>query len=109
MLHARTFLGVAVACFVLSGCYRGYKSAKDLDSDDRGPKACAASCKELGMTMSAFVLVEHQTSGCVCTPEDKQTKPSGEVAAAAASQVVIQEEKRDAAQRRQEQTVTGPP
>src|SRR5512142_898112 len=54
-----------------SACYRGYKSAKELDSEDRGPKACAASCKDLGMQMSAFVLVERQTSGCVCSPLDK--------------------------------------
>jgi hypothetical protein len=52
----------------VGGCYRGYKSAEDLESEDRGPTACQKSCAQLGMHMSAFVLVEHTTSGCVCAP-----------------------------------------
>src|SRR5262245_42896444 len=52
----------------LAGCMRGYKSADDLNSDKRGPDACVKSCQELGLQMSAFVLVEAGMSGCVCSP-----------------------------------------
>lgn len=52
-----------------SACYQGYMRPEELDSAERGPKACAVTCSELGMEMSAFVLVERQTSGCVCAPK----------------------------------------
>jgi hypothetical protein len=103
-------LGVLVVGTMLAGCYRGYKSAKELDSDDRGPKACAASCKDLGLQMSAFVLVEHQTSGCVCSPIEKQAAPlAGPVAAAAAAKVVEDEKKRAAEQQHADPAVVAPP
>ena len=93
-----------------SACYRGYKSAKELDSDDRGPKACVASCKDLGMQMSAFVLVERQTSGCVCSPLDKPaSQATGVAAATAVTRVAVDAKKRDAAEQRQEQSTVAPP
>lgn len=98
----------AIGLLALSGCYRGYKSPRDLDADERGPKACETSCKELGLQMSAFVLVEHQTSGCVCSPPDKPA-PSGPVAAAAAAQVVDEQKKKAAEQQHTEQTTVAPP
>src|SRR5262245_42751711 len=111
----------ALGLSVLTGCYRGYKSAKELDSDERGPKACEQACKDLGLQMSAFVLVERQTSGCVCSPAANpapasasasapQAPPSpapaptlAPAAAAAAVQVVDEQKKRAAEQQRTEQ------
>jgi hypothetical protein len=98
----------AFVCFSLAGCYRGYKSAKELETDERGPKACAASCKELGLEMSAFVLVERQTSGCVCSPPEKKEKIAAPVAAAVTTQVVDQEKQKAVEQQRREETVTAP-
>ena len=110
MTHARALAAVLGAVFAFSGCYRGYKSPKELDSDERGPKACERSCKELGLEMSAFVLVERQTSGCVCSPADKAGKPiAGPAAAAVTNQVVEDEKKRAAEQQHTEQTVVSPP
>lgn len=95
-----------VAALAVSACYRGYKSAKDLDSDERGPNACAKSCKDLGMQMSAFVLVEHGTSGCVCSPPGAAT--AGGPATAAAAAHVIQEEQREQEAQQQMQTRPAP-
>lgn len=109
MFRITTTVCAAVALLALPGCYRGYKSPKELDSDDRGPKACARSCKELGLEMSAFVLVEHQTSGCVCSPIEKKTAPlPAPAAAAAAGQVVEEQRKRAAEQQHTEQPVVAP-
>lgn len=103
-----TIVCAALGLSVLSGCYRGYKSPRDLDADQRGPKDCAASCKELGLQMSAFVLVEHQTSGCVCSPPEKTTPVAAPVAAAAAVQVVDEQKKKAAEQQHVEQTAVSP-
>lgn len=108
MIRARKIAILAFGCVVISGCYRGYKSAKELDADERGPKACAVSCRELGLQMSAFVLVERQTSGCVCSPADKQTTLPPAVAAAAATQVVTEKKQQETEQQRREQTVVAP-
>jgi hypothetical protein len=109
MFRITTAVCAAITLLALSGCYRGYKSPKELDSDERGPKACARSCKELGLEMSAFVLVEHQTSGCVCSPVEKKTAPMpGPVAAAAAAQVVDEQRKRAAEQQHTQQPVVAP-
>jgi hypothetical protein len=60
---------LGISTLLLStACYRGYKSAEDLEKDERGPGNCAQSCQELGLRMSAFILVEHEASGCVCEP-----------------------------------------
>jgi hypothetical protein len=55
-----------------SGCNRGYQSASDLEHAERGPTYCAKSCQDLGMRMSAFVLVESNIAGCVCEPMTQQ-------------------------------------
>jgi hypothetical protein len=108
------FRTIACVCAVfgllaLPGCYRGYKSAKELDTDERGPKACVKSCKELGLEMSAFVLVERQTSGCVCSPIEKKTAPlPAPAAAAVTTQVVDEQKKREAEQQHTEQPVVAP-
>jgi len=58
-----------------SGCQRGYQSARQLESAQRGPAHCAKSCTELGMRMSAFVLVESDVAGCVCEPLQPYSPP----------------------------------
>ena len=99
----------AVALLTLPGCYRGYKSPKELDSDDRGPKACMSVCKQLGLEMSAFVLVERQTSGCVCSPKEKSAAPlPAPVAAAAVSQTVDEQRKSAPAEQHTERPVVAP-
>lgn len=98
--------GIALACLASTGCYRGYKSASALESDKRDPKSCAATCKEFGLKMSAFVLVEHATSACVCAPADAPT--AGDGAAAAAAQLLLQQNKQ-AADRAQSLTAVPPP
>jgi hypothetical protein len=109
MFRTTTIVCAAVALLALPGCYRGYKSAKELDSDERGPKACMASCKQLGLEMSAFVLVERQTSGCVCSPIEKKAAPvPAPVAAAATVQVVGEQQKQEAEQQRTRQPVVAP-
>jgi hypothetical protein len=109
MFRTTASVCVAVTLAAISGCYRGYKSAKDLDSDERGPKACASACKHLGLEMSAFVLVEHQTSGCVCSPIEKKAAPlPGPVAGAAATQVVDEQRKKAAEQQHIQQPVVAP-
>lgn len=79
------------------GCARGYKSARALESDDRGPKACVNSCHELGLEMSGFVLVEHEASACVCAPRGLGQNGA---AASAAAHVLLQQR---AAQQQQQQ------
>jgi hypothetical protein len=96
MCTLRHTLFLALVLLLTSGCYRGYKSVDELEDDDRGPKACETSCRDLKMQMTAFVLVEHGTSGCVCSPVTA-TPPPGPVAAAAASHVVIEEQRQQAA------------
>lgn len=98
-------LAVLSAC-VTSACYRGYKSAKELDSDERGPTACAKSCKDLGMQMSAFVLVEHGMSGCVCSPPGAPS--AGGPASAAAAAHIVQEEQREQQAQQQMQVRPAP-
>jgi hypothetical protein len=61
-------LGLLCVLLFVSGCNRGYQSAGDLEHAERGPTYCAKSCQELGMRMSAFVLVESNIAGCVCEP-----------------------------------------
>ena len=56
-------------CLVLLGCGpTGYITDDSLESGERGPAQCASRCDELGMTMGAFVMVNHGYAGCVCTP-----------------------------------------
>ncbi|WP_437786372.1 hypothetical protein [Sorangium sp. So ce1097] len=62
------FALVAVSALALGGCNRGYQTAAELETAERGPTHCASSCHELGMRMSAFVLVDRGVAGCVCEP-----------------------------------------
>ncbi|WP_437538576.1 hypothetical protein WME79_21710 [Sorangium sp. So ce726] len=66
---------MAVAAFALGGCNRGYQTAAELESAERGPTHCASSCYELGMRMSAFVLVDRGVAGCVCEPVQAPAGP----------------------------------
>lgn len=93
----------SIVAVLLGGCYRGYKSPKDLEADGRGPTACSKSCQELGLQMSAFVLVEHGMSGCVCSPPGAPP-PSGPAAAAAAGHVMMQQQ-----QEQQQTQMASPP
>jgi len=101
----RPVLFVAAFALLTSACARGYKSAEDLESDRRGPGACDQSCRELGMQMTGFVLVEHGTSGCVCSPVGPSPVP-GHVGAAAASHVLLEQQRQ---QQQQQQQYRPPP
>uniref|UniRef100_UPI003F5AE6E6 hypothetical protein n=1 Tax=Sorangium sp. So ce388 TaxID=3133309 RepID=UPI003F5AE6E6 len=59
---------MASGALALSGCNRGYQTAAELETAERGPTHCARSCYDLGMRMSAFVLVDRGVAGCVCEP-----------------------------------------
>ncbi len=63
------------------------------------PKArateCASHCEELGMKLTAVVIIS-SSAGCVCEPEDAQTRASQAGAAAAMGGQVIEEEKAQA-------------
>ncbi|WP_437820763.1 hypothetical protein [Sorangium sp. So ce1078] len=66
---------MAVAALALGGCNRGYQTAAELESAERGPTHCASSCYALGMRMSAFVLVDRAVAGCVCEPVQAPAGP----------------------------------
>jgi hypothetical protein len=93
---------VLLGSLLVAGCYRGYKSADELETDERGPTACAQSCRDLNMQMSAFVLVEHGTSGCVCSPVT--APPTGGSAAAAAGHVLLEQQREQHEQQARAQT-----
>ena len=108
-MRHRIIAGAALA-LLLNGCFSGYKPADELEDDERGPRACAQSCQELGMYMSAFVLVDRETSGCVCSPNPGQPAPQAELeagAAAGAAYAMIQAQR--AAQRQAQTQVTPAP
>ena len=96
---------ITLSCLILFaqvGCGRGYASARDLESAERGPAQCGQSCHELGMRMAAFVLVQNNVSGCVCEPVERQAgERTGSTAAVAGGHVVIQAQQDQ--QRRQQQ------
>ncbi|MGK3963024.1 hypothetical protein WMF38_02395 [Sorangium sp. So ce118] len=66
---------MASGALVLSGCNRGYQTAAELESAERGPTHCTRSCYDLGMRMSAFVLVDRGVAGCVCEPVQAPAGP----------------------------------
>ncbi|WP_437663854.1 hypothetical protein [Sorangium sp. So ce1182] len=66
---------MASGALALSGCNRGYQTAAELESAERGPTHCARSCYDLGMRMSAFVLVDRGVAGCVCEPVQAPAGP----------------------------------
>lgn len=68
-------LALGLSVFAVGCQGSGFKSADDLESQQRGPKACAASCEQMGLEMAAFVLFEKDHSGCVCAPKDGSEEP----------------------------------
>jgi len=102
----RTFLNVAMMGLLACGCGRGFKSADDLAQDKRGPRECEASCSELGMHMSAFVLFELEHSGCVCSPgagKHADLADDGATPVAAGHAVLMEKERQRQEQARQAQ------
>jgi hypothetical protein len=61
-------LGVGALVSGLVGCAPGYIKASELEQNGQGPAACNKSCSELGMRMTAMVLVGDTVPGCVCQP-----------------------------------------
>jgi hypothetical protein len=49
-------------------CTPGYIKSGELEKNGQGPSACAKSCEDLGMRMTAMVLVGDTVPGCVCQP-----------------------------------------
>jgi len=108
-VYHRIIIGTALS-LLLSGCYQGYKPADELEDDERGPSACAQSCHGLGMHMSAFVLVDRGTSGCVCSPNQGPQPSQAELdATAAAAAYAMLEAQRQAQQAAQTQTAPPSP
>jgi len=83
-VYHRIIVGFALA-LLFSGCQRGYLPADELEDDERGPSACVERCNQFGMYMSAFVLVDHETAGCVCSPEQPGAAARTEVGATGAA------------------------
>jgi hypothetical protein len=61
-----------VGLALMAGCTPGYMKSTELERKGQGPSACAKSCEDLGMRMTAMVLVGNQLPGCVCQPLVKQ-------------------------------------
>jgi hypothetical protein len=53
---------------LVSGCTPGYINTSDLERRNQGPASCAKACQDIGMTMTAMVLVGDTVPGCVCQP-----------------------------------------
>jgi hypothetical protein len=86
----RTFLAIVGLCVTGSACTPGYIKASDLEAKGQGPAACHKSCEDLGMRMTAMVLVGDTLPGCVCQPVVKQQPqpleaPAAETGAAAST------------------------
>src|SRR5262245_55839863 len=64
-------------------CAPGYIKSADLESRNQGPTACAKSCEDIGMRMTALVLVGNEQPGCVCQPVVKESPQSPPAAAPA--------------------------
>ncbi len=91
---------VALALLVLglSGCPgpSGYETAEHLEQRAQGPSGCVTRCQELGLEMTALVLVEAHMSGCVCQP----VRTSGDatpISGAVAGEAVLEIARRRAA------------
>jgi hypothetical protein len=68
----RTWCAVLGLGMLVGGCAPGYIKASDLERQGQGPGACSKSCEDLGMRMTALVLVGDTLPGCVCQPVFKQ-------------------------------------
>ena len=64
--------GFVALCIGALGCQPGYIKAGELEAQGQGPSACRKSCEDLGMRMTALVLVGNTLPGCVCQPLVKQ-------------------------------------
>jgi len=72
-----------VALALMAGCTPGYIKSSELEQKGQGPSACTKSCEDLGMRMTAMVLMGDQIPGCVCQPVVKQGPLLGPEAAPA--------------------------
>ncbi len=106
MRNLFAFVVLVFAAVSAVGCQQGFKNANDLESDERGPKACSSACEDLGMRMSAFVLVEHATSGCVCSPKAIVGSAEAEATAVAGGHLVIEEQRRAQEQQQRQAQAT---
>jgi len=52
----------------VAGCTPGYMDASKLELQGQGPAACSKACTDIGMRMTAMVLVGDTVPGCVCQP-----------------------------------------
>jgi hypothetical protein len=68
-----TRLSLVVLGVTLLGCAPGYIKSADLEAREQGPTACARSCEDIGMRMTALVLVGNEQPGCVCQPVAKES------------------------------------
>ena len=68
MIKRLVVLGLAL----MAACTPGYIKSSALERQGQGPSACAKSCEDLGMRMTALVLVGDMLPGCVCQPVVKQ-------------------------------------
>jgi hypothetical protein len=66
MKHRWAMLGLVVT--VATGCAPGYIKSNELESKGQGPSACSKACQDIGMRMTAMVLVGDTVPGCVCQP-----------------------------------------
>src|SRR6476469_4967827 len=63
-----------------TGC-AGYQTADTLERTKLGPNHCAKACYDLGMRMTALVLIESSATGCVCEPLQNAAPPAPGLAA----------------------------
>jgi hypothetical protein len=68
MKTSRYAFGAAALAAVVAGCTPGYIKPSDLESRNQGPSSCAKACQDIGMRMTAMVLVGDAVPGCVCQP-----------------------------------------
>ncbi|HVY28474.1 MAG TPA: hypothetical protein VHB79_18085 [Polyangiaceae bacterium] len=57
-----------VVAALAGACKDGYIRSTDLEREGQGPDACRSACQDIGMRMTAMVLVSDQVPGCVCQP-----------------------------------------
>lgn len=101
-LYNRIITAAALALLFNACAPRGYVRADELQDAERGPSECAATCEQLGMYMSALVLVDRGTAGCVCSPKLAAQAPRAELdATGAAAAYAMLEAQRQAQQQQQ--------
>jgi hypothetical protein len=68
MKHRWAMLGYTLVVALVTGCTPGYIKSNELESKGQGPSACSKACEDIGMRMTAMVLVGDTVPGCVCQP-----------------------------------------